>query len=273
MACGRVRKELGAGWTPLVDGELENLRVGVLSLARGQTHSLETAESECAVVLVRGHGTLSASDRQDFVLGPRPDPFAHKPSGAFLSRDETVHVTAREDSLVAVALAPAREKTANTYLSHDDVRQVERGEGSWSRSVRFVFWPDNSEGDMLLVGETVTPPGHWSTMPPHRHDIYTEGEEMSYEEAYFLQFSRPQGFGLIWQFDDEGQMDQAFSLKNGDAAFMGRGYHPVSCSPAATLYHLTFMSGPQRLSQARLHPDYRFLVEDQGMVNPYENQR
>jgi 5-deoxy-glucuronate isomerase len=273
MACGRVRKELGAGWTPLVDGQLEDLRVGVLTLARGQSHSFETGENECAVVLVRGRCTISTADRQDFVAGPRPDPFEHKPSGALVSRGETVRVAAQEDSLVAVASAPARQKTANTYLTSEDVRQVERGQGVWSRSVRFVFWPDNSDGNMLLAGETVTPPGHWSTMPPHRHDVYTEGEEMSYEEAYFLQFSKPQGFGLIWQFDDDGQMDQAFSLRNGDAAYMGRGYHPVSCSPVAALYHLTFMAGPHRLSQARLHPDYSFLVEEQGIANPYKNQK
>ena len=273
MVCGRVRKQLGAGWTPLVDGQLANLRVGVLRLGAGETHAFGTGERECAVVLVRGHCAMTTVDGPDFEAGPRPDPFEHKPSGAFVSRDETVRVVAREDSLVAIASAPAERKTANTWMSSDDVRQVERGEGAWGRSVRFVFWPDNSEGNMLLVGETVTPPGHWSTMPPHRHDVYTEGEEMSYEEAYLLQFSRPQGFGLIWQFDDDGEMDQAFSLRDGDAAYMGEGYHPVSCSPAATLYHLTFMAGPRRLSQARLHPDYRFLVEEQGMANPFANQK
>ena len=44
MVCGRVRKQLGAGWTPLVDGQLANLRVGVLRLGAGETHAFDTGE-------------------------------------------------------------------------------------------------------------------------------------------------------------------------------------------------------------------------------------
>ena len=119
---------------------------------------------------------------------------------------------------------------------------------------------------MLQVAQCA-PSGNWSTVPPHRHQFDVEGEEVPYEEIYYFRFSRPQGFGLIWQFDDD--MDQAFSLKTNDAVYISRGYHPVACGPGAMLYQLTLMSGPRRISQASLHPDYRFLLEEKDLANQY----
>ena len=91
-------------------------------------------------------------------------------------------------------------------------------------------------------------------------------------EVYFFQFSKPQGFGLAWQFDDEGAMDQAFSLRTNDALYMSAGYHPTACGPGATLYHLTFMAGPHRMSKSRVHDDFRFLLDKNSMENPYGRQ-
>jgi len=111
---------------------------------------------------------------------------------------------------------------------------------------------------MLISGETLTPSGGWSTIPPHRHQYFEDGEEVPYEEIYFFQFSKPQGFGMAWQFNDEGTMDQAFSLRANDALYMSEGYHPVACGPGAELYHLTFISGPYRMSRSRIHQDFQF---------------
>src|SRR5690625_6238904 len=89
-----------------------------------------------------------------------------------------------------------------------------RGVDNWERTVRFVCWSDNTEGNMLMAGETCTPSGNWSTMPPHRHQYDILDKEVAYEEAYLFQFSKPQGFGLIWKFDEE--KDQAYSIRDGD---------------------------------------------------------
>jgi 5-deoxy-D-glucuronate isomerase len=67
-------------------------------------------------------------------------------------------------------------------------------------------------------------------------------------------------------------MDQAYSLRSNDAAYLGEGYHPVACGPGSTMYQLTAMAGPHRLSRARLHNDYAHLTEEKGMVNPYKRQ-
>jgi 5-deoxy-glucuronate isomerase len=205
-------------------------------------------------------------------LGPRRDPITDKPSAFFVGREERLALQAEQESLMVVGSAPAQKKLPETLIMPEAVRTTSRGKGNWTREVRFVCWNDNTVGNMLLACETCTPSGNWSTMPPHRHQHYIQGEEVPYEEAYFYQFSRPQGFGLCWQFDDEGRLDQAFSLRSDDLVYMDAGYHPAVCGPGSMLYHATFMAGPYRTSTARVHDDYRSLLEEEGLVNPYRNQ-
>ena len=273
MASGRIRKGIETGWTPLVTDVFTDLEMGTLLLPSGQSGEINTGEKEYGFVLIRGHCKATMGTGEAYDLGPRLNPFDHKPYGVMVSRDRQVRIEASQESLIGVGISPAKASFADYYLSPGDVREYQRGSDNWSRTVRFIFWPDNTEGNLLLMGETVVPSGNWGTVPPHRHDTFEPDEEVPYNEVYFFQFSKPQGFGLIWQFDDGGAMDQAFSLKSGDAAYLGEGYHPVACGPGSTMYQLTTIAGPHRVSKARLHPDYAFLTEQKAMANPYKNQR
>jgi len=272
MSCGRIRKPLVEGLTRLVCGELANLQVSALLLPAGGTLRLATGEREYAFVLVRGDCLTKVGNGTEMPFGPRLNPFEHSPFGLFAGCEETVCFTARSESLIGMASAPAARRMASAAVTPDRVGGGRRGVGNWEREVRFVCWSDNTEGNMLLAGETVTPSGNWSTIPPHRHQYEIEGEEVPYEEAYFFQFSKPQGYGLAWQFDDEGNLDQAFSLRANDLLYMSRGYHPTVAGPGSDLYHLTFICGPHRISKARVHPDYRFLLDERNLENPYARQ-
>jgi 5-deoxy-glucuronate isomerase len=270
--CGRIRKPLGKGWTSLVDDELRDLKVGTVLLDAGESVRLETGTREMAFVLIHGDADALLSDGTAPRLGPRGNPFDDPPYGLFVSRETAVTFTARVPTLIGAGSATANLKTAPTVIGPQQVGGGWRGLGNWKRQVRFVCWSDNTSGNALIAGETVTPSGNWSTIPPHRHQYETPGEEVPYEEVYFFQFSKPQGFGLAWQFDDAGTMDQAFSLKTNDALYMAAGYHPTACGPGATLYHLTFIAGPRRMSKSRVHDDFRFLLDENSMENPYATQ-
>jgi 5-deoxy-glucuronate isomerase len=270
--CGRVRKALGAGWTPLVESELRHLNAGALSLGPGDRWTVETGAREYAFVLVRGKASFDVAGGPAGILGPRENPFEHPPYALFATRESTVTFCAEADTLIGVGSAPAVRKLPPTAITPAEVGGGSRGLGNWQRQVRFVCWTDNSQGNMLIAGETVTPSGNWSTIPPHRHQFDAPGEEVPYEEVYFFQFSKPQGFGLAWQFDDEGGMDQAFSLRSNDALYMDAGYHPTACGPGAALYHLTFIAGPHRMSKSRVHDDFRFLLDENSLENPYARQ-
>jgi 5-deoxy-glucuronate isomerase len=272
MACGRIRKPIGNGWTTLIGGELANLAVAALRLEAGQAYRLATGEREYALVLISGLCDISLGSGLSGRLGPRRDPFQDMPSGLFVGRGDIVTVIAQQTSLIGAGSAPAARIAPPTLVRPEDAREVTRGAHNWQRRVRFVCWTDNTQGNVLIAGETVTPSGNWSTMPPHRHQYDVPGVETAYEEAYFFQFTRPEGFGMIWQFDDAGEMDQAYSLRSGDVAYMSEGYHPTACAPGADLYHLTFIAGPARRSQSAVHKDYRYLLEEENMANPYQQQ-
>lgn len=272
MECGRIRKPLQEGYTALVDGNLRRMETGALRLQAGQSYELDTAGREYALVLVKGNCRFKAGEREECAFGPRRDPFRDLAYAALIPKQEKVVLTAVEDSLLAVAHAEAAEVYPLQVITPDQVRAVKRGAANWQREVRFVLWSDNTTGNMLVVGETVTPSGNWSTIPPHRHQYDIPGEEVAYEEAYFFQFSKPQGYALAWQFDDEGEMDQAFSLRSNDSLFIGKGYHPTACGPGADLYHVTFIAGPKRQSKASIHPDFQFMLEEEKMANPFQNQ-
>jgi len=272
LSCGRIRKPLGDGLTPLVFGELKSLRVSALVLPKGGSFELDTAGSEYACVLVRGDCSVCLGNGIEAPFGPRHDPFTDGPYAVLAGRAQRVRFTARTQSLIGLGSAPAEKPFASAIVTPGQVGGGRRGVGNWERQVRFVCWSDNTEGNMLLAGETVTPSGNWSTIPPHRHQYDIKGVEVPYEEAYFFQFSKPQGYGLAWQFDDDGEIDQAYSLRSNDLLYMSGGYHPTVAGPGSDLYHLTFICGSYRMSKARVHPDYRFLLEEQNLENPYARQ-
>ena len=265
--CGRIRPRVGDGLTKVIDRELKNLKLDLIAIKKGETYRLETGDREYALVLISGSSDAEYGQGERFAMGPRGNPFEDMPYALFLTREQRVTLTAKEPTLIAAGNAPAAKKIKNYAVGPDQVKTGARGADNWTRDVRMILWSDNTEGNMLIAGETCTPSGNWSTVPPHRHQFDIEGEEVPYEEVYYFRFSRPQGFGLIWHFDDE--MDQAYSLKTNDAVYISRGYHPVACGPGSILYQLTLMSGPRRMSRASLHPDYKFLLEDRNMANQY----
>ena len=61
------------------------------------------------------------------------------------------------------------------------------GTGNWSRTIRTILGPDDDAG-RLLVGETINPPGNWSSYPPHKHDRHAPPDEVALEELYYYRF-------------------------------------------------------------------------------------
>jgi 5-deoxy-glucuronate isomerase len=245
----------------------------------GGTDAVETVEltisgREIAFVLIRGAAEIALPDGDVVHLGPRPDPFTVLPTAVLVSDSGSYRFRGAPSAVVAVASSPTRKRYPTRIIRPEDVRERARGRDNWSRTVRFVCWSDNTEGEQLLIGETVTPSGNWSTIPPHRHarfvDSSTGAVEVPYQEIYFYQFSHPAGFGLSRQFDDDGS-DQSCTMVENDAIYIDGGYHPVVCAPGTTMYQLTVMAGPFRVSTASIHPEFRHLLAGTE-ENPFRNQ-
>ena len=155
--------------------------------------------------------------------------------------------------LLDAALPPAQPRV----IAPGDQRIAEVGRGNWARSVRTILGPEHAAG-RLLLGETVNPPGNWSSYPPHKHDEQAPPDEVRLEEVYLFKVDPPQGFGVQIRYHAEGE--QLFTVRNNDATAIRAGYHPVVAAPGYTLYYLWAMAGEGREMIPRLDPQHAWVL-------------
>src|SRR5206468_196450 len=80
--------------------------------------------------------------------------------------------------------------------------------------------------DSLLVCEVLTPGGHWSSYPPHKHDRDAMPEESFLEETYYHRVNPARGFALQRVYTAE-----ATSTRRWRCTMVT----PCSCRAATTL--------------------------------------
>ena len=73
------------------------------------------------------------------------------------------------------------------------------GRDNWQRTV-YSALAEDVPAQRLLAGETLNPPGNWSSYPPHKHDRLNPPQEAVLEEVYFFRIKPAQGFGLMWTY-------------------------------------------------------------------------
>src|SRR3546814_8812968 len=89
-----------------------------------------------------------------------------------------------------------------------------RGSGTNTRHVRNIL-PQTEPADSLLVVEVITPGGHWSSYPPHKHDTATPGAETALEETYYHRLQPRQGFAIQRVDTDDRSLDENISDEGG----------------------------------------------------------
>ena len=97
--------------------------------------------------------------------------------------------------------APARGCCRPVEVEH-------RGRGAHARRVRAILMGAEA-ADSLLVCEVLTPAGHWSSYPPHKHDRDAMPEESLLEETYYHRVSPAQGFALQRVYTDDRELDES----------------------------------------------------------------
>lgn len=209
-----------------------------------------------ATVQVDGDGCPSAS----FALPFRSSPFEGGPSAVYVPRDSAFHVhTTSEHLLLAVFAAPARRRTEPFATLASEAGGADFGQDNWQRRV-YLPIPVEKPADRLIVGETHTPSGNWSSYPPHKHDVEAPPEELPAEEIYSFYIDPPNGFGyqrLYTAPDDPEPFSELFMVQNGDTVVIPRGYHPVVVAPGYQMVTIWALSADNRVFGAwRRDPYY-----------------
>jgi 5-deoxy-glucuronate isomerase len=231
----------------------------VAQLQWGQVFQCHTRDRELCVVVVGGrcHVRSEHGDWRD--LGERAGPFAGRPHAAYLPPGTDVEIEgAGEGAEVALCWAPAKAGAAPRVLEPPAIEI--RGHGNQEREVRAILMGDR-EADSLLVCEVLTPAGHWSSYPPHKHDRDAMPEESFLEETYYHRIDPPQGFALQRVYTDDGSLDETLAVRDRDVVLVPRGYHTVSAPPGYAVYYLNVMAGPTRAWAIANDPDHEWTLQ------------
>lgn len=252
MAHLLYRSPKGKGLQPIVGPEnspLKLIEFGRLSLGPGERWEASFEGKEAVLYLLGGSCDVEASGRRFHGLGTRKDPFSGLPTALYLPPGSTCSVRALTPLDAAVCSAPAQggDSREPALVTPDMCKVTSVGAFNWRREVRTVIGPE-IPAQKLLVGETLNPPGNWSSYPPHKHDTRSESE-VPLEEVYFFLVSPPQGFGAIRIYTPEGDpepLDEIYVVRDGDTVVIPRGYHPVTAAPGYTLFYLWVLAGEER---------------------------
>jgi len=134
-----------------------------------------------------------------------------------------------------------------------------RGYGALERTVSPILMADR-EADSLLVCEVITPGGHWSSYPPHKHDTDDPPRETQLEETYYYRLRDPKrGFAIQRVYTADRSLDESVAARDGDLVLVPRGFHTVSAPPGYEVYYLNVMAGPRREWKVTFDPDHERL--------------
>ena len=225
----------------------------VLRLA-GTKATVETGDREVCVVVVEG--TCHVGDFRD--LGGRPDPWSGPPDAAYLPPGTRFEMEGEAE--VALCFAPAPNGgVAARVLPGAEIEVETRGHGAHERYIHPILMGDR-EAESLLVTEVLTPAGHWSSYPPHKHDRDDPPRETLLEETYYHRVKPARGFGLQRVYTDDRSLDETIAFADRDCVLVPRGYHTVSAPPGYDVYYLNVMAGPTRNWIFANDPDHEWTM-------------
>jgi 5-deoxy-glucuronate isomerase len=246
----RVTPE-SAGW--------EYVGFEVLRLAAGATTGRRAAGEEVCLVPLSGRCSVSSDIGGWPDVGGRESPFDGLPHALYLPPRTEYQIEASTDLELAVCSAPAERGAEPRLVRPEDVQVEARGYGSLEREVRPILMEDRPAGRLLVV-EVVTPNGHYSSYPPHKHDEDRPPDERYLEETYYHRIRPQQGFGFQRVYAEDRSLDETLAFGDGDVVLVPKGYHVVSAPPGYDVYYLNVMAGPVREWRIKNDPDHEWLL-------------
>lgn len=244
-----------AGWT-YIGFQAERL-------ARGESTETQTGARELCVVVLTGKVTITVDGTEYPNLGERSSVFEDKPPAAmYIAIDSSVRIDALTDAELALCYSTRGSAAkATRVLDSGAMRRSVRGKGSNQRFVCDILPQDDPGAESLLVVEVITPAGHSSSYPPHKHDTDNAPHETQLEEVYYHRINPPQGFAFQRVYTDDRSIDETMAVEDHDLVSVPRGYHPCVAPHGYDLYYLNVMAGPKRHWIFKNDPAHEWMIE------------
>jgi len=236
------------------DAGLKYIGFSLLNLTQEQpSYSASTGGRELALDVFSGECTIDgrtrAGERFHFdSVGRRTSAFAGPPEMVYLPGESEFTIRANGPTKIGIFDAPSTLAAVPVYIPGERATKLAVGKANWTRDVMTSIG-SNVQAQRLLVGETLNPPGNWSSAPPHKHDTRVGTSEVPMEEIYYFQIDPPQGFAMMRVYTAPGDIDPldvALVVENGDTVLIPRGYHPVVAAPGYKAHYTWGLAGEER---------------------------
>ncbi len=219
-----------------------------LVLPDGSTYQGSSEEREILAVLMGGQGTFTVNGHTFERVGGRANVFGGKPHAVYIPAGADYTITAHGRLEVALPSAPSDLAVAPYLIPPERVTSGTWGAANFTRSYHQILTlagqPD-LPARRLIVGETFTPSGNWSTYPPHKHEVDDLPREAYHEEMYFFKVSPADGFGMVRYYNDE--IDTGYIVKDNTILMAPNGYHTTNSAPGYSSYFLWVLAGNHRV--------------------------
>jgi 5-deoxy-glucuronate isomerase len=244
--------------------ETAHINLALVDLSPGEELQLP-ADGETAAVVMSG--VIDAHTADGVSLGraggrasvfDAPGDTVYAPSGTGLRLVAALDGPAQL-AIASAAAEPSTDAPPARVIGLSEQRIAEVGEGNWSRTVRTILGPEH-DAQRLLLGETINPPGNWSSYPPHRHDRHNPPEEVDLEEVYLFRTNPAGGFGVQIRYElDRDRAEESFLVRDDDIAVIRSGFHPVAAASGYELYYLWVMAGEGRAMMPYFDPAHAWV--------------
>jgi len=225
------------------------LDFGFLKLAEGKEYTANSGDREILAVILGGKASFTVSGKDLGVVGGRPNVFGGKPFSVYIPSGANYVVKAQGAVEVALPSAPSDESIEPYVIPPSQVANGVWGAANFKRYFHQILTTaaqPELPARRLIVGETFTPSGNWSTYPPHKHQVDDLPREAYHEEMYYFKVSPLDGFGICHYYNEEGE-EENFTIRDNTIHMMDKGFHTVVSAPGYTTYYLWFLAGNQRM--------------------------
>lgn len=233
-----------------------------IRLKAGEIETLDTGAQELCLVVLTGTVDVAVGAERFEALGTRDSVFEPvSPDAVYIPPGQKVTITAVRDAELGLATAPASGRHPVRVIRGSAMNRSVRGKDANTRYVCDILPQTDPQAEHLLVVEVLTPAGHSSSYPPHKHDRDLPPEETLLEETYYHRIHPPQGFAFQRVYTDDRSIDEAMAVENHDTVMVPRGYHPCVAPYGYDLYYLNVMAGPGRLWHFKNDPAHEWMLK------------
>ena len=257
-----------AGLNTLPYNACKLLDFGLLRLTAGETYRGIADGRERLAVLLGGKANFTIGDKRFDKVGGRPNVFSGKPHSVYLPAGVEYAIEAIGAVEIALPSAPSDLAIEPYVIEPGQVANGVWGAANFSRNYHQILTLA-SQPDLparrLIVGETYTPSGNWSTYPPHKHQVDNLPYEAYHEEMYYFKVSSADGFGICHYYNEQGE-EENFTVRDNTLHMLPYGYHTVVSAPGYTTYYLWCLAGNQRVQATVDDPQLGWVSRTVSML-------